>query len=158
VWENSKGKGKAFPLQAWSGPGGSRKLRFPEFMTTAQDGGKLSALRAGRLYPQEIHLVLISVWGWVDPRAIVRPEELGHWKLPLTPSGIEPATCRFVAQCLNHCATAHPRGRTVLPSCSGSIVQDGCLTVSDHSPNDTVCHTLSVCIFTNSALRTSNFA
>ena len=28
------------PLQAWSGPEGSRKLRFPDFMTTAQDGGK----------------------------------------------------------------------------------------------------------------------
>jgi hypothetical protein len=24
-------KGKAFPLQAWSGPEGSRKLRFPDF-------------------------------------------------------------------------------------------------------------------------------
>jgi len=29
------------PLQAWSGPEGSRKLRFPDFMTTAQDGGKV---------------------------------------------------------------------------------------------------------------------
>jgi len=27
-------KGKAVPLQAWSGPQGSRKLRFPYFMTT----------------------------------------------------------------------------------------------------------------------------
>jgi len=27
-------KGKAVPLQAWSGPEGSRKLRFPDFMTT----------------------------------------------------------------------------------------------------------------------------
>jgi len=33
-----KKKGKAVPLQAWSGPEGSRKLRFPDFMTTAQDG------------------------------------------------------------------------------------------------------------------------
>ena len=32
---------KAVPLQAWSGPEGSRKLRFPDFMTTAQDGGKV---------------------------------------------------------------------------------------------------------------------
>jgi len=30
-----KGKGKAVLLQAWSGPEGSRKLRFPGFMTTA---------------------------------------------------------------------------------------------------------------------------
>jgi hypothetical protein len=28
-------KGKAFPLQAWSGPEGSKKLRFPDYMTTA---------------------------------------------------------------------------------------------------------------------------
>jgi len=35
-----KGKGKAVPLQAWSGPEVSKKLRFPDFMTTAQDGGK----------------------------------------------------------------------------------------------------------------------
>jgi hypothetical protein len=35
-----KGEGKAVPLQAWSGPEGSRKLRFPDYMTTPQDGGK----------------------------------------------------------------------------------------------------------------------
>ena len=28
-------------LQAWTGPEGSRKLRFPDFVTTAQDGGRL---------------------------------------------------------------------------------------------------------------------
>jgi hypothetical protein len=32
------------PLQAWSGPEGSRKLRFPDFMTTAQDGGNVAYL------------------------------------------------------------------------------------------------------------------
>ena len=39
-----KGKGKAVPLQAWGGQEGSRKLRFPDFMTTAQDGGKVVSL------------------------------------------------------------------------------------------------------------------
>ena len=31
-------------LQAWNGPEGSRKFRFPDFMTTAQDGGKVVSL------------------------------------------------------------------------------------------------------------------
>ena len=35
-----KGKGKAVPLEAWS----SRKLRFPGFVTTGQDGGKVVSL------------------------------------------------------------------------------------------------------------------
>jgi hypothetical protein len=37
-------KAKAVPLQAWSGPEGSRRLRFPDFMTTAQGGGKVVSL------------------------------------------------------------------------------------------------------------------
>ena len=60
---NLVGEGKAGPLQAWSGPEGSRKLRFPDFMTTAQDGDKVVSLSTGRLYRQEIHLVPISVRG-----------------------------------------------------------------------------------------------
>jgi hypothetical protein len=39
-----KGKGKAVPLQAWGGPECSRKLMFPDFLTTAQDGGKVVSL------------------------------------------------------------------------------------------------------------------
>jgi hypothetical protein len=35
---------KAVPSQAWSGPEDSRKLKFPDFMTTAQDGGKVVSL------------------------------------------------------------------------------------------------------------------
>jgi len=38
-------KQAAVPLQAWSGPEGSMKLRFPDFVTTVQDGGKVVSFR-----------------------------------------------------------------------------------------------------------------
>jgi len=37
-------KDKSVPLQAWSDPEGSRKLRFSGFMTTAEEGGKVVSL------------------------------------------------------------------------------------------------------------------
>ena len=44
-------KQKEIPLQAWRGPEGSRKLRLLDYMTTAQDGGKVVSLTHRPLSP-----------------------------------------------------------------------------------------------------------
>ena len=67
---------------------------------------RLSALCTGRLYPQEIILVLISVRGRVDPRAIVRSEGFYVKEKYNDTSWDRTSNLQFVAQHLNHCATA----------------------------------------------------
>ena len=60
---NTQSNGKAVPLQAWSGPEGSRNLKFSDFMTTAQDGGKVVSLTYRPPLPPRNNLVLSSVRG-----------------------------------------------------------------------------------------------
>jgi len=50
------------------------KLSLPDYVTMAQDGGKVVSLTHRPSLPQEILLVLISVRGCVEPSAIVRSE------------------------------------------------------------------------------------
>ena len=89
-------KDVAIPLQAWAEdkPGRFQEAEAPRFLDNWHiKAVRFSALRTDRLYPhQEIFLVLISVRGWVNSRSIM-------W--PMTPSGVKPAICLLVAQCLN---------------------------------------------------------
>jgi len=129
--KTSKGKGKAIPLQAWTGPEGSKSLRLPDFKKSAHEGCKVVSPTHQPPSPQEIFLVLISVRGWVDPRAIVRLEGLYQWTNPMTASGIEPTTFRLVAQCLNQLRYRVSRIKRVLvlnflseaPSLRGGVLQ-----------------------------------
>ena len=94
-------KGNALPIQSWPYLYCYRSSRHPEFLESRHMNViRLSAIRTDCLYPQKIHLVVIYVSGWVDCRAIVRPEGC-HWKIQITPLGIETATLRLVAQYLN---------------------------------------------------------
>jgi len=97
------------PITSLERPQGFQEVEIPIFQDSRHvKVVRLSALTSAGFTPQEIFLALISVRGWVNPRAIVQPEGFCQWKIPVTPSGIKPATFWLVVQCLNPCTTSCP--------------------------------------------------
>ena len=77
------------------------EVEAPIFQESAQDGGELVSPSyrpplTPRKHPATHFCYRLS-----------RPKWLCQWKIPMTPSGIEPATFLFVAQCLYQPRHAH---------------------------------------------------
>ena len=92
-----------------TGPKGFRRLRPTEFLCNRH-------MKEGtdRCSPQETSLVIISVRSCVEIRVIVRPEGLSQWKIPVTPSGFQPAIFRLVAQYLNQLLERVPTDKLIV--------------------------------------------
>ena len=129
-------KGKSVPLQAWSGPEGSKDLRFPDFMTTAQDGGKVVSLTNRLHLPQGNTPGTHFCWKLGRPQGHSAVGRIScQWKTQTTPAGIETAAFRFVAQHLNHCATAVPH-KFIYKTNKISLPTLLCFLLKNHSEND----------------------
>lgn len=97
---------KATPIQAWTGPEGSRRLNLPEFLD--HQHVKVVRLPAALctvcLYqppPQRCYWYSLLLEGGVDSRTIVWPERLSWWKTPMTPPRIKPKTFQVAADYFN---------------------------------------------------------
>jgi hypothetical protein len=78
-------KTAGYSIRGLESPEGYRTLRLPEFLDNRHmNMARLSALPNSRLCSQQTFVVLIYVWGWVDPRAAAWPEGL---KNPNDPTG-----------------------------------------------------------------------
>ena len=74
------------------------------------EGGKVSPTHRPPLPPRKYSRYLFLLETESTPGATVWPEGLCQWKIPMTPSGIEPATFWFVAQYLSqlhHCVHSY---------------------------------------------------
>ena len=93
-------KCKAISGQAWTGLEDSRSLRLPDFMTI---GCKPYAPAAFTPPPK--------IYSWHS--FLLEAESTSTAIVPMTPSGIEPATFRLEVQCLNQLRHRVPRKKTL---------------------------------------------
>jgi hypothetical protein len=89
---------KAILTTGRRGPYACETSRLPYLLTNRfTDGGEVVSLASLQPFTPKIFMILISVRGCVDPRAIARLEGLGQLKSSVTSSGIEPKTLQLVA-------------------------------------------------------------
>ena len=95
---SSKVKVKEIPLQAWTGPEGSRRLKLPDFKTigTWKRQGCQPYASAAFNPPSKF-----SWYSFLLEAESTQGQGLRKRKIPVTSSGIQPATFRLVAHCLN---------------------------------------------------------
>ena len=96
-------KGKAInPITGLDRPRGFQEVEAPRFQDSRRmKVVRLSALRTGRLYPPGNIPGTHFCWSLSRPQGHSAAGRICQWKIPVTPSGIEPATFRLVGQC--HC-------------------------------------------------------
>ena len=122
-----KSKRKAIPLQAWTGPEGSRSLRLPDFKTINTRRWKgCQPYSSAAFTPQEIFLLLISVRGWINPRTIAAAWRImslnnSHDTIGYRTRNL-PA-CRAVPQPTVSLRTPCPVPRAPYPKCNVSLVE-----------------------------------
>ena len=84
-----------------------QRVKAPDFLDVRHyEGGRLSALRTGRLYPRRNPWYSFSEAESTSGHMVL--SEGTTEKSPVTPPEIDPGTVRLVAQRLNHYATPGP--------------------------------------------------